>query len=416
MVAKISRGKNLIGAILYNQEKLEKGEAEIFLTNRMINVSNTDTSVTLSQVMKGFEVCLANNNRTKNPVIHLSLNPDPRDNISNEDLKLIANQYMSEMGYGNQPYIAYLHKDIDRNHLHIVSVRVDENGVKIDDSFEHKKSMRVCRKLEEDYKLHSAESQQRERKEPLKKIDYKRGDIKHQISNVVKSLASSYSFQSFNEFRTLLECYNVSLQEVKGVAKDKPYHGILYTTTDEDKNAVGVPIKSSLIGKSVGSEALIKQMNKSAKHQNQHTLEGLKLLIQQASIQGRTKTDFIKNMKANGVDVVFRENDKARIYGVTFIDHSNKIILNGYRLGKEYSANAFNSIFNEGIQSRQTYTDNSHRVEGSIPSGNHQKGDDNSEANSLANLFSILPEPNEAPVDDRIYIPKKKKKRKRRIR
>ena len=43
--------------------------------------------------------------------------------------------------------------------------------------------------------------------------------------------------------------------------------------------------------------------------------------------------------------MIFRQNDSGRIYGVTFIDHDSRVVLNGSRLGKEYSANVFNERF-----------------------------------------------------------------------
>ena len=43
---------------------------------------------------------------------------------------------------------------------------------------------------------------------------------------------------------------------------------------------------------------------------------------------------------------MFRENEEGRIYGVTFIDHKNREAYNGSRLGKEFSANAFEQLFN----------------------------------------------------------------------
>ena len=45
------------------------------------------------------------------------------------------------------------------------------------------------------------------------------------------------------------------------------------------------------------------------------------------------------------IDVVFRENERGRIYGVTFIDHDRREVFNGSRMGKEFSANVFNDYF-----------------------------------------------------------------------
>jgi hypothetical protein len=69
---------------------------------------------------------------------------------------------MQKMGYGDQPFIVYLHEDIERRHIHIVSSRVDENGTKIDGNFERRRSMNVCRELEQKYGLIPADQKQRQ--------------------------------------------------------------------------------------------------------------------------------------------------------------------------------------------------------------------------------------------------------------
>ena len=48
------------------------------------------------------------------------------------------------------------------------------------------------------------------------------------------------------------------------------------------------------------------------------------------------------------------------IYGVTFIDHDSRVVLNGSRLGKEYSANVFNERFSGE-------TENMHQPEMAVP-------------------------------------------------
>lgn len=58
-------------------------------------------------------------------------------------------------------------------------------------------------------------------------------DVKHQLSNTVKALASSYRFQSFTEYKALLSIDNVQAEEVKGEANGKPYNGIVYSATND---------------------------------------------------------------------------------------------------------------------------------------------------------------------------------------
>ena len=49
--------------------------------------------------------------------------------------------------------------------------------------------------------------------------------------------------------------------------------------------------------------------------------------------------------RSEGIDTVFRINPVGRIYGVTFIDHTNGLVANGSVLGKEFSARVFNELF-----------------------------------------------------------------------
>ena len=72
-----------------------------------------------------------------------------------------------------------------------------------------------------------------------------------------------------------------------------------------------------------------------------------KSVVSDAMKTANTKEQFIKALQAKGMDVVFRTNDAGRIYGITFIDHENRVVLNGSRLGKEFSANVFHAWFNE---------------------------------------------------------------------
>ena len=63
--------------------------------------------------------------------------------LSDSQLSDIAREYMRKLGYGDQPYLVYKHEDIDRHHIHIVGLRVDENGKPLNDRFEHRRSKQI---------------------------------------------------------------------------------------------------------------------------------------------------------------------------------------------------------------------------------------------------------------------------------
>jgi len=56
-------------------------------------------------------------------------------------LTKIAVAWLKEMGYGEQPYLIVFHKDTDNNHVHMVSTRIDRNGVEIPDDFEKRRAV-----------------------------------------------------------------------------------------------------------------------------------------------------------------------------------------------------------------------------------------------------------------------------------
>jgi hypothetical protein len=345
MVAKISSSNNLYAALAYNQNKVDEKHAKVIFTNNMIEPKDGNYAVNLC--LRSFAPYLSANRRTEKPVLHISVNPDPKDTLSDEQLAEIAQRYMQKMGYERQPFIVYKHEDIERRHIHIVSLRVDEQGKKINDRFEHRRSMTACRELEQQYGLVPADQKQQQERLPLKKADYPKGDVKHQIANVIRPVVKEYHFLSMKEYKALLSLYNVGVEEVCGEANDKKYRGLVYSALNKKGEKVGNPFKSSLFGKSVGIENIENRIKKSAEIiKNRKPKERCKQVIAQAMKSGKSRSGFEKALAKQGVSVLFRTNDEGRIYGVTFIDHEQKWVFNGSRLGKEFSANVFHDLFN----------------------------------------------------------------------
>ena len=334
----------MFGALAYNQEKVDNGEAKVLFSNKML--LNEDGHFSIGECMRSFEMQMPVQLSTQKPILHISINPHPEDVLSDQQLSDIAKEYMQKLGYGDQPYLVYKHTDIDRHHIHIVGLRVDENGRPLNDRFEHRRSKQITRELERKYNLHPAEKKERTERPELKKVDYEAGDVKHQIGNTVKAACYGYRFQSFGEYRALLAAYNVCAEEVKGEINGRPYQGIVYSAMNGKGEKVGNPVKASRIGKSVGYEAVQRRMEKSGKVIKDGKLkERTRKIVAAAMRTTRTRLEFERELNRQGIDVVFRRNDSGRIYGVTFIDHDSRVVLNGSRLGKEYSANVFNERF-----------------------------------------------------------------------
>ena len=344
MVAKISVGSSLFGALAYNGEKINKEQGRLLATNKIFN--DGSGTVDIHRAMEDFMRYMPSVMRTEKPVIHISLNPHPDDRLTDTDFQNIAREYLEKLGYGNQPYMVYKHEDIDRHHLHIVSIRVDENGKCLNDWNNFHRSKAITRELEQKYGLHTAERKPQRLENPLKKVDISAGDVKKQVGNTMKALSKGYRFQTMGEFRALLSLYNVTVEEVRGEVYGREYHGLVYSATDDVGNKVGNPFKSSLFGKSVGYEAMEKKFAQSKQTIKEKKLaERTKRTVLSVLTSTYDRDKFIATLKAQGVDVVLRETDNGRIYGATFIDHRTGCVLNGSRMGKELSANALQEHF-----------------------------------------------------------------------
>ena len=338
MVANIRSGSSPGGALHYNKEKVDRDEAKILYWQQMLEPFDKHGRMDVDACMESFRPYLEANCRTTNTVFHVSLNPSPEDKLTDEQLREIANEYMQKMGYGNQPYIVFKHKDIDREHLHVVSLRIDENGRKLSHDYEARRSMDILRSLEQKYGLHpSVKGQEQTDREGLRKVNYPEGNVKQQVSSVVRSCLRNYKCSSYGELRTLLEQFNVSVEERTGTIDGRNYAGIVYGAMTEDGYGVGTPFKSSKIGKDVGYRALQKYYEKSkCQLKEEGALDRLRQCVRDAMSPYNTRDEFRRLLKADNIDAIFRINPVGRIYGVTFIDHNTGIVANGSLLGKEF--------------------------------------------------------------------------------
>lgn len=345
MVAKITRGNDLFGALSYNQNKVDNGKASVIYSQDVL-FSPSET-YNVADCMMSFDVHMIANKRTKKPVIHISINPDPKDKVDDEAAKKIALKYMDMMGYSQQPFILYKHEDIERVHYHIVTVCIDKNGNKINDKFEKRRSMNACRTIEKEFGLNIPTKKQLYEESLIQKVDYRKGDLGKQIKSITCQLLDIYKVTSMAEYKTLLELHGITLTEVTGQIQGKQVRGIVYSAIDENKQKIGKQIKASYLGKKYGYEELKKKFQTDKKLIIQKNKDFTKKVITQCMYQCkvRSREELTDLLQKRGIDMVLRTNEDGRTYGVTFVDHHTKTVINGSALGKEFSANTLNNFF-----------------------------------------------------------------------
>ena len=343
MIAKISATENLGGALGYNFKKVEKGEASILLAAELYQ--DREGRYTMEDVLADMQAVIPEKCRTKKMVFHCSLNPHPDEKLSDETLMQIAKEYMEALGYGKQPYIVFKHNDIAREHIHIVSLRIDGEGKKINDKFEKRRSKQITDALERKFGLIPSSKVIDKAMKETPKIDTTRGNIKEQVASTLRMVLKHYKFCSLGELNAILSRYHLAVEEVKTEFRGKKYDGLVYVPTDDKGDKVGTPIHASDIGRGVGYTAVQNRMQKSKQNVKPLIPTIRNKVLQTMRTSPKTEEELRQRLEEQGLRVFIRKNESGRIYGITFIDDKEGIALNGSRLGKGYAANVFNGYF-----------------------------------------------------------------------
>ena len=346
MIAKISPpSKDLMKALPYNFRKVDRDQADILLSGQL----SADGRLTAERVFREMTAYIPSGARTKNIVFHASINPRPDEPLSDDRLRTIAHEYLCRLGYGDQPFIVFKHRDIAREHIHLVSTRVRHDGSKIRDTMEHVRSTRIMRRLEAKFGLLPSGHSQKKMDVSAQPsvVDIDAGDIKRQVAATVQYVLGRYAFQSVGEMNLVLVRFRVTAEEVKTERKGRPFDGIIYAATDADGHKICTPIKASEIGRQVSYVALRRHFEQS-KSVVRERAGAIRRTIADVMQTSPDRAAFIDRMRGHGIETVTRINAAGRLYGITFIDDANGIAVNGSRLGKGFAANVFNAYFAGG--------------------------------------------------------------------
>lgn len=344
MVAVIKTGNSLHRAFNYNENKVKEGFAKcIGQGNYPIGVEKMSVSMKLNRLLKRAEL----NRNVKRNSVHISLNFDPSEKISDDKMMAIASSYMKQIGFGEQPYLVYRHLDSGHPHLHIVSVKIRADGSRIDMNNIGRNQSETARKaIEETFGLVKAQ-QQKEVSYKLKpvnatKVQYGKSATKRAIQNVLEHVLDRYKCNSLSQLNAVLNQYNVTADRGGENSRVFQNGGLLYKVLDENRNPIGVPIKASLFYNKPTLKNLEKKF--AGNQVKKKPIDKIRLKNAIDKILFKTGDNslevFVKELGKIGVHVILRQNDQGRFYGITFIDHRTHSVFNGSELGKTYSAKA----------------------------------------------------------------------------
>ena len=344
MVAKVISGKNIRGALNYNEQKVLQGTARCIQASGFIK--NPD-KLNFFEKLLHFTDLNERNTRTKTNTLHISLNFDMTETLSVEDLNRIASTYMDKIGFAEQPFLVYEHTDAAHPHIHIVTTIIQQNGKRIPIHYLGKnQSEKARREIELEFGLVKAESKTITQHELLRPADvqkavYGKSETRRSIAGIVRTVTRSYKYTSLPELNAVLRQFNVVAY--RGAENSRMFQkkGLQYSLLDDNGKHVGIPLKaSSIYGKP--TLAFLERQYKLNEILRRPHKESIRNSVEQVLQLPSTKTKqtFKAALTKIGIVAVFRMNAEGRTYGVTFLDNKTLSIFNGSDLGKGYSAAA----------------------------------------------------------------------------
>jgi hypothetical protein len=247
MRPKIAPCHSIARSLTYNENKVTQGKAECLVAANFLKelprLSFEDKLLRFERRMELNERVCTNQ--------HITLNFDPSDQLSNEQMKQIAMMYMKEIGFERQPYLVYRHKDAGHPHCHIVTTHVQKDGdPMVLYNIGRNQSEKAREHIEAEFGLITAEMKRQRRAQKqevdgVRKIKYGEQSLTRSLSAVLEYVTENYKYTSLDNLNAVLRLYNVAAYRGKEDSQLYRNRGLLYRVLDEHGKYIGVPLKAS---------------------------------------------------------------------------------------------------------------------------------------------------------------------------
>lgn len=164
MIGNITGGKGFRGTLNY----LMREGQDVAPGNEPQIVGGNMAGQNARELAREFRLSYEANPKLDNLVKHISLSLLPGEELNEQQWSDLTTDYMQEMGYSDNQYVAILHQDTPHPHIHIVASRGRlENPGRTNTYKERWRSQRVLRGLEQQFGLTPVRnSEEIDRKKP----------------------------------------------------------------------------------------------------------------------------------------------------------------------------------------------------------------------------------------------------------
>ena len=178
MIAKIIKGTNFSGVVNY---MLSKREDKV----KVLQANGVRSSFPYD-IAYDFKLQASMRPSVQKSVCHtiLSFSAHDSEQLTDDIMVKIANEYLHKMGYGDTQSLIVRHSDRQHPHLHICINRIGNDGKTISDRNEKYRSTKICRELTERYGLTIGEGKQEVNRSRLRGED----KLQYEIFDAINSI------------------------------------------------------------------------------------------------------------------------------------------------------------------------------------------------------------------------------------
>jgi hypothetical protein len=292
MIAKIMKPSPSFQAVYYNEHKISEQKAQLMVAanfNQEGEIRGMGT-LTKRDYLAYFNAVSQLNDKVKNRQFHAIISAKGQSHTAGE-LTAIAQEYLYRMGYGTNPYLIYFHQDTDNNHVHMVTTRVNTEGVKVNDSFEKRESLRHIQNIMEQ-------------------------TLKEELSGAtITNRILEYDFSTEGQLKTLIERM--------GYETEKDGNNDWYIIKVKD----GQSRKVAQIDEAKIKAKIQQAKDPSVTNKQEKRIQQLKAILTKYK-DTKEGLEYIKEKM--GIELVFHKSpDHDKPFGYTLIDHAEKRVLKG---------------------------------------------------------------------------------------
>lgn len=298
MVIRVLTGKDVAGAVQYNERKVGEGQAE------RIQIANYPDQ-RLAEKHANFRLQLLEQQAKLNPAIgkpsvHVAIAFHPTETLDDTKLRQVGTEVLTKAGFGQQPYLMYRHDDTKHPHIHIVTVSVDPNGDKISDRFIKYRLNQIRQEIELRHSLVKAEGIGKQRRQNPLRESVDEPTQQKTVGGIVKLALETNSFGSIDSFRQYLALHGVLMNTLAGRGKS----GITFQGIKGEETTTR-PIRASSLEFNPTRQRLDRRFDEQREHHSRGRNDMAAVIHRRLSqYESLTEADFKSTLQKDGVQVV----------------------------------------------------------------------------------------------------------------